>query len=143
MDVVFPSEFSFGGITCTYYFGLTANGASSCTQSGQKVTTVNMYYPNKDIQINFDIAGPINPHSTKPTSSFTFNTYDSSNNIIAQYTGASEAIYTATVGALTFASGFPKRSNNEASAVSDLLLKVTIATKLAASSVVHVKIKKT
>ena len=71
------------------------------------MSTGGFYYPNTGYQIQFEILGVVNPMSVQQTESFKFYTYDSTNNVIAEFSGSDAAKYTPTIATMTFLANYP------------------------------------
>lgn len=128
-------------MSCNPLFGLVSNVAGgSCSQSGQSVDTINLYYPNKAIQIQYEVSGVTNPTSTEPTDSFLFQIYDSNNNLLSAFTGSDSAKYTPTVQTMTMNTDYPARSTDSADVDSIISIKITLVTKIVKDSLIQIKL---
>ena len=134
LRVYWPSEVTYvtsGTLTCTMILGFTANSPPCTADTTNNYLELSFY--RSDVHL-FSIGTFQNPLGAMATSSWIFQVYDASSNLIMQQTTG--ITYTTTVGSITVASSIRPSATTQIALVADYNLNFTVTSRLLSDSTI-------
>lgn len=135
LRVYWPVEITYvttGTLTCTMIFGFTANSPPCTADTTNNYLELSFYRNNVHL---YNIGTFRNPLGAITTSTWKFQVFDSSSNLIMEQTTGIQ--YTTTISTITVSSSVRPSGTTQVALVADYNLNFTVSTRLLSDSTIQ------